>query len=74
MPKTVKLPDKIVDEAKRYAQVCSRSVPKQIEHWVKIGKTVEENPDLTYDVIKELLLALEEQRAGEVTEFHFEET
>jgi hypothetical protein len=41
--------------------VQNRSTPKQIEHWAKVGRIVEQNPDLTYDFIKGLLLAMEEE-------------
>ncbi len=73
MPKVIKLPDTLIDEAKRYAQIFSRSIPKQIEHRAKIGKIAEENPDLSYDFIKELLLGLEDARQGNVSEYVFDE-
>jgi hypothetical protein len=57
---TVNLSDTLVEEAKRYGHVYSRSTPKQIEYWARIGKIAEENPDLPYDFIKGILLALEE--------------
>ncbi|MCL1929139.1 MAG: ParD-like family protein [Treponema sp.] len=60
--KTIKLSGDIVFEANKYANVFSRSVPKQIEHWVKIGKIAEENPDLPYSFIKDILLSLEETK------------
>ena len=53
----VKLPQMLVDQAKRHGHVQHRSVPKQIEHWSKIGKVVEENPDLSFSMIREILLA-----------------
>ncbi|WGJ62433.1 TA system antitoxin ParD family protein [Wolbachia endosymbiont of Frankliniella intonsa] len=33
----------------------NRSVPQQIEHWAKIGQIVEDNPELSYNIIKEIL-------------------
>ena len=56
----VKLPSQLVDEVRRYAETFSRSLPKQIEYWIKIGKIAEENPDLPYDFIKKILLAINE--------------
>ena len=53
----VKLPQMLVDQAKRHGHVRHRSVPKQIEHWSKIGKVVEENPDLPFSMIRDILLA-----------------
>ena len=58
---TIKLSDDLVNEAKRYAAVYSRSVPKQIEYWSRIGRVVEENPDLPFTFIQETLLALEDE-------------
>ena len=66
---TINLPDELVEEAKRYASVYSRSTPKQIEYWAKIGKIAEENPDLPYDFIKDVLLAMDEKSEP----FHFSE-
>lgn len=68
---TVKLSDTLVNEAKRYAAVYSRSVPKQIEHWAKIGKIMEENPDLPYDFIEQILIARQEVADGDVSEYRF---
>ena len=61
----VKLPQMLVDQAKRHGHVQHRSVPKQIEHWFKIGKVVEENPDLPYSMIRDILLADQDAVVGE---------
>jgi len=37
----------------------------QIEHWVKIGKIAEENPDLPYEFIKRVLETREEMKTEE---------
>ena len=71
MSKTVKLSDEIISDARRYAAVYSRSLPKQIEYWFRIGKIAEENPDLPYSFIKEVLLAMEEAKEGDVDEYRF---
>lgn len=61
MATTIKISDNLVDEARRYGKAYSRSMPKQIEYWSRIGKIAEENPDLTYGFIKDILLAQEEE-------------
>ena len=71
MPTPVKLSDEVVTEAKRYAAVYSRSTPKQIEYWAQIGKIAEENPDLSYNFIKEMLLAKAEADEGDVSPYEF---
>jgi hypothetical protein len=65
----VRLSDKIVKDVRIHAELCHRSVPKQIEFWVKVGKAAEDNPDLPYDFIKGILLAKEEVQRGEVEEY-----
>jgi hypothetical protein len=61
----VKLSDTLVDQARRYASVDHRSVPKQIEYWSRIGKIAEENPELPFAMIREILIADQEEPVGE---------
>ncbi|CAM3730117.1 TA system antitoxin ParD family protein [Polynucleobacter antarcticus] len=65
MAVNVKLPEMLVDQAKRYGQAEHRSVPKQIEHWSMIGRIAEENPDLPFSLIRDILLADQEALVGE---------
>lgn len=71
MTTAVRVSDKLVSEAKLYSKIDSRSVTGQIEHWAKIGKCAEENPDLTYSLIKEILVGLEELKQGGCSEYKF---
>ena len=61
----VKLPEALVESAKRYGALEHRSVPKQIEYWSQVGKIVTENPDLPFSVIRDILIADQEAPAGE---------
>lgn len=61
----VKLSEELVAQAKRYAQIQHRSVPKQIEYWSQIGRIAEENPDLPFSMIRDILLADQEEPVGE---------
>ncbi|MBV8660823.1 MAG: ParD-like family protein [Candidatus Dependentiae bacterium] len=72
MATSVKLSDEMVMQAKTMSRALNRSIAGQIEYWAKIGKIVEENPDLTYDFIKKLLIAKEESLAGNVTPYEFD--
>ncbi|WP_375685518.1 TA system antitoxin ParD family protein [Bartonella sp. TT110JLCBS] len=71
MATTVKLSDDLINEAKRYASVYSRSVPKQIEYWSRMGKIAEENPALSFQFIQAILLGQQENADGDVTAFEF---
>jgi hypothetical protein len=68
---SVRLSEEIMKAAITYAQINSRSVPKQIEHWAKIGKIAEENPDLPFDFIKGVIEGKYEIENGAVSEFVF---
>lgn len=68
---TVKLSDDFVNDAKATAIAMHRSVPKQIEHWARLGKIAEENPDLPISFVKDVLIGRQEVEAGDVTEYQF---
>ena len=61
----VKLPESLVKQAKQYAQTEHRSISKQIEYWSRIGKIAEENPDLTFTMIRQIMIADLEEPSGE---------
>jgi hypothetical protein len=71
MATAVRISENLVREAKLMSSVDNRSVTGQIEHWAKIGKCAEENPSLTYNLIKEILIGIEELNQGESTEYQF---
>ncbi len=70
MATAVRVSEDLVKEARKYSRVDHRSITGQIEHWARIGKCAEENPDLTYDLIKEILIGMEELEQGEMTEYN----
>ena len=65
MSVNVKLSESLVEQAKRHGQVQHRSVPKQIEYWSQIGRIAEENPDLPFSMIRDILIADQEEAVGE---------
>jgi len=71
MSTAVRISEKLVSEAKRYSKIENRSVTGQIEYWSKIGKYAEENPDLTFKLIKELMTGLSELESGDFSEYTF---
>jgi hypothetical protein len=71
MATAVRISDELLNDAKRHSRIDHRSLAGQIEHWARMGKCAEENPDLTYSLIKEILIGLEELESGEKTEYRF---
>jgi hypothetical protein len=66
----ISLDKELVNVARSYSAVESRTISKQIEHWAKIGRIAEENPDLTYHDVKEILLGYEDFKVGDISEYH----
>ena len=71
MATAVRVSENLMDDAKKFSRIDHRSVAGQIEHWARMGKCVEENPDLPYSLIKEILIGLDELDQGEKTEYTF---
>ena len=72
MATAVRISDDLVNDARKYSKIDHRSLTGQIEHWAIIGKYAEENPDLTYALIKEMLIGIEELERGEKSEYKFD--
>lgn len=71
MAVALKLSDELVEDAKPHAAAEHRSVPKQIEYWARIGKTVLENPELPLRLIQDTILSREEVKAGLTKPYQF---
>jgi hypothetical protein len=71
MATAIRVSEELVNEAKKYSRIEHRSMTGQIEHWARIGKCIEENPDLTYNLIKEIFIGIEELEQGEKSEYKF---
>lgn len=71
MAVAVKLSDKLVSKARSNATINARSVPKQIEYWSNIGYLAEQNPELSYQMIRDILLSQQDIKDSEVTPYQF---
>jgi predicted DNA-binding ribbon-helix-helix protein len=71
MSSAVRISHKLIDDAKIISKVENRSVTGQIEYWAKIGKIAEENPTMSFQLIKEILFGLEELDSGKGIEYNF---
>ena len=71
MTTAVRVSDELLREARLISAVDNRSVTGQIEHWAKVGKCAEENPELTYELVKDILIGLEELEQSECSKYEF---
>lgn len=60
MSVSIRINDEFYQEAKSQAKAEFRSIPNQIEYWARVGKIAIENPDLSVETIKALMLAKHE--------------
>lgn len=67
MGTNVKLADGLVTKARKDAKAAHRSAPSQIEFYYKIAAIGEQNPDLSFTMIAEILRELEEEATDEYT-------
>ncbi|HSH57011.1 MAG TPA: hypothetical protein VK965_03560 [Halomonas sp.] len=68
---SVRLDQELVEKAAIMAKALNRTTPKQIEHWARIGKMMEDNPDLPYEFVRRAILAKAEREAGKLEPYEF---
>ncbi|QHJ10378.1 hypothetical protein FX988_00590 [Paraglaciecola mesophila] len=68
---SIRLDEDLVEKASIMAKALNRTTPKQIEHWAKIGEMMEDNPDLPYDFVKQVIIAKAEKEAGKLEAYDF---
>lgn len=73
MGTAIKISKEIADEAKISAKVSRRSMAGQVEYWAFIGKIAEDNPDLSFLVIKDILLGRQQLKEQLGTPYIFGE-
>ncbi len=71
MPTAIALSELLIEEAKPFAQAMHRSVAEQIEYWARLGKVSEQNPDLPIPMLQDMLVSMEEVKAGNLSAYQF---
>lgn len=70
---SIRLPETLVEQAKYQAELDNRSPAGQIAHWAEIGKLLEENPDLPYSMVRDILISMHEVKHGKIDDYTFNE-
>lgn len=73
MNNTIRLPQGIIELAKKHADYNLRTISKQIEYWITIGMIADDNPELTASFIKQNLKSLKEAVNSDITDFKMQE-
>lgn len=64
MSTVIRISSDLAQEAKTRSSVEKRSLTSQVEYWARIGRIAEDNPELPFSFIKEILIAREEARSA----------
>ena len=64
--------NQLAEAAISQAKIYHRSVDNQINHWAKIGKIAEENPDLSFEFINAALQSRNEVLTGQTEPYSFD--
>jgi len=67
----VRISDPLVRKARVRSRVLHRSIAGQIEYWAKMGEMLENNPDLSFSFVQDVLVGREQAKAGELTFYEF---
>lgn len=59
---SIRIDQKLYDQAKEDAAIEHRSIAGQVEYWAKIGRAALDNPDLPVSFIAESLASMAEPR------------
>ena len=70
MSTVIRISDDLARDAKSRSAAEKRSMTGQVEYWAQIGRLAEDNPDLSYAFIKDILIAREQAR-GETADYVF---
>ena len=68
----IRIPEAFFKQAKARGKAEQRSTAAQVAYWALLGKIAEDNPDLPFPFIKDILIGMQEMKAGDVSSYEFE--
>jgi len=70
---SVRISDSIVKKARARSKALKRSVAGQIEYWAEMGEILEDNPDLSFSFVQDILIGREQVKEGVLIPYEFGE-
>jgi hypothetical protein len=71
MSGNIRLSAELVQAAEVVARHNQRTTAGQIEFWVRLGRASEENPDLSSQLLQDLLVGIEDINQGKTRTYRF---
>jgi hypothetical protein len=69
----IEINEDLFNIANNISRKQNRSIQKQIEHWIRIGKIAEDNPELSYNVISDILIGISQIQQNKIEPYVFGE-
>lgn len=67
----IRISDPLAKKARVRSRALNRSLASQVEYWAKMGEILEDNPDISFSFVQEILVGREQAKAGELTPYEF---
>ena len=71
MSTVVRFSDELANDARHRSKVEQRSMTAQLEYWVKIGKAGEDNPNMTFALLEEIMTSRSEIESSQGEDYVF---
>ena len=71
MTHAVRVSEDLFVKAQVRAQAVHRSIAGPIEYWSQLGRIAEDNQDLPFSMIHDILVGLQEMKNGHVSLYQF---
>lgn len=73
MSVAVRISDPLANKARSRSRAMHRSLAGQIEYWAEMGEILEDNPDLSFSFVQEMMIGREQANVGDLTPYQFDE-
>jgi ParD-like antitoxin of type II bacterial toxin-antitoxin system len=73
MSVAVRISDPLANKARSRSRAMHRSLAGQIEYWAEMGEILEDNPDLSFSFVQEIMIGREQANVGDLTPYQFDE-
>jgi hypothetical protein len=67
----VELSESLLADANSASKITKRNLAEQIEHWARLGKSIEENPELPVLLIQDILASQADIALNKLSKFRF---
>jgi len=73
MSVAVRISDPLANKARSRSRAMHRSLAGEIEYWAEMGEILEDNPDLSFSFVQEIMVGREQVKVGDLTPYQFDE-